>query len=97
MSQQKPCKDCYQKHDCREIYHHLGNAKGPSVAPKAVIAFLLPLTVFTGTLAAFETFSDLTKKADHIHIVLALLLATSAALAVVIITKAVHRKLGKPK
>jgi hypothetical protein len=97
MNQQKPCKDCYKKHNCQEIYHHLGNAKGPSITLKAVTAFLLPLTVFIVTLAAFETFSGLTKKVDHLEIVLALLPATSAALAVVIITKIINRKLGKPK
>jgi uncharacterized membrane protein YoaK (UPF0700 family) len=97
MSQQKSCNDCYQKHNCQEIYQHLGNAKGPSVASKAVIAFLLPLTVFIVTLAAFETFSDLTKKADHTHVLLALVSATSAALAVVIITKVVRKKLDRRK
>lgn len=97
MSQQKLCKDCYQKDNCQEIYQHLGNVKGPSVAPQAVIAFLLPLMVFIVTLAAFAVFSDLTKNADHIHILLALLPATSVALAVVLITKAVRRKLDKPK
>ncbi len=97
MNKQEPCKDCYQKHNCQEIYQHLGNAKGPSVAAKAVIAFLLPLIVFTVTLAVFETFSDLTKKADRIHVLLALLSATLAALAVVIITKGIRKKLDKPK
>jgi hypothetical protein len=96
MNKQKPCKDCYEKHNCQEIYQHLGNAKGPSVAAKAVIAFLLPLTVFIIMLVAFERFSAPAKKGDHTA-VLALLPATLAALAVVIITKVVRRKLDKPK
>ncbi len=54
MTQQKFCEDCNQKHDCREVYQKLGNTKGPSVVLKAVVAFLLPILVFIGCLAAFE-------------------------------------------
>ncbi|UCC23074.1 MAG: hypothetical protein JSW23_03150 [Planctomycetota bacterium] len=97
MNQQEACKDCYQKHNCREIYNHLGNAKGPSVTLKAVTAFLLPLTVFIVTLAAFEIFSDSTSNAGHLHILLGFLLAISAALAMVISIKVINRKLGKAK
>lgn len=32
----------------------MGNTKGPSVVLKAVVAFLLPILVFIGCLAAFE-------------------------------------------
>lgn len=97
MNQQEACKDCYQKHNCREIYNHLGNAKGPSVTLKAVTAFLLPLTVFIVTLAAFEIFSDSTSNAGHLHILLGFLLAISAALAMVISIRIINRKLGKAK
>lgn len=97
MNQQKSCKDCYQKHNCREIYHHLGNAKGPSITLKAVTAFLLPLIVFIVTLAAFEMFSDRTLNAGRLHILLGFLLAISAALAMVISIRIINRKLGKTK
>jgi hypothetical protein len=97
MNQQKLCQDCNQKHDCQELYQQLGHAKGPSVALKAVIAFLLPLAVFIGTLAVFETFSDQTLNAGHLHILLGVLLAVSATLAVVISIKVINRKLGKAK
>ncbi len=97
MTQQKLCQDCSQNRDCKELYDHLGHAKGPSVAFKAVIAFLLPLAVFIGALAVFETFSDQTLKAGHLHILLGVLLAASATLAVVISIKVINRKLGKAK
>lgn len=97
MSQQKPCKDCYQKHDCQETYQQLGHAKGPPVVFKVVIAFLLPLVVFICTLAVFETFSDQISKAGRLHTLLGVLLAASVTLAVVISIKIINRKLGKAK
>jgi hypothetical protein len=53
MTQAKWCEGCSQAHDCRRIYQQLGNLKGPSVALKAVIAFLLPIGLFVVALGAF--------------------------------------------
>jgi hypothetical protein len=54
MSEQESCRYCHERHECREIYRQLGKAEGPSVAFKVVAAFLVPLVVFIGSLAAFE-------------------------------------------
>jgi len=54
MIPQKFCQGCNQEHDCQEIYQKLSNLKGPSVVLKAVVAFLLPISVFIITLAIFE-------------------------------------------
>jgi heme A synthase len=97
MKQQKLCQDCNQKHNCQDIYQQLGHAKCPSVTLKAVTAFLLPLAVFIGALAVFETFSDQSANAGHLHILLGFLLAISAALIMVISIKVINRKLGKAK
>ena len=54
MTQYKHCQGCSQKHDCQDIYQKLANLKGPSVALKVIIAFLLPILVFIIILAIFE-------------------------------------------
>ncbi len=46
MTQQEFCRDCDQENQCQEAYRRLGDTKSPSVALKAVVAFLLPLIVF---------------------------------------------------
>jgi len=56
MAEQKSCQDCQQKHDCMEAYKKLGDFKGPSVLPKIIVAFLLPIVVFLVSLAVFDGF-----------------------------------------
>ena len=54
MAQQETCQSCGQKHNCQEIFQQLGGKKGPSVALKAAIAFLLPIIVFVAILTVSE-------------------------------------------
>ena len=54
MVQKDFCQSCGRRHSCRDIYGKLGNAEGPSVAVKVILAFLIPVLVFIVTLAAFE-------------------------------------------
>ena len=54
MVQKDFCQSCGRRHSCRDIYGKLGNAEGPSVALKVILAFLIPVLVFIVTLAAFE-------------------------------------------
>ena len=53
MAEQKFCQECSQKHECQEVYQQLGDIKGSSVVFKVIVAFLLPVVVFIGSLAAF--------------------------------------------
>ena len=53
MAEQKFCQDCTQNRDCRKAYNQLGSTEGPSVVVKVIVAFLLPVVVFIGSLAAF--------------------------------------------
>jgi len=52
MEQPEICKGCSEAHTCARVYEQLGKAEGPSVALKAVLAFLVPIAAFAGTLAA---------------------------------------------
>jgi hypothetical protein len=50
----KLCDKCGFRHGgghcCIDIYQQLGHTKGPSVAKKVLLAFVVPLLVFTGSL-----------------------------------------------
>jgi hypothetical protein len=54
----KLCDKCGYRHGhgrcCIDIYQQLGQAKGPSVAGKALLAFVLPLLLFIGSLILAE-------------------------------------------
>lgn len=75
----------------------MGKAKGPSVAFKAVVAFLLPILVFIVTLAIFEKI--LAGKIDikELRIALDVLLALSVTLATILIMKVINRQLNRNK
>lgn len=100
MAEQKFCEDCNQKHDCREVYQKLGNTKGPSVVLKAVVAFLLPILVFIGCLAAFEAILGKVRSlinTKELRTVLSFLLALSVTFVLILIIKAINRQLSKNK
>jgi len=84
MTQQKICQNCNQKHDCQEIYRQLGNAKCPSVATKAVAAFLVPLMVFIAALVVFEKILAEAINPKELRTVLSLLLALSVTFIFVV-------------
>jgi len=54
MTSDKSCQNCAGKHDCKSIYHRLGNSKCPPVALKAFVAFLLPIAIFVASLALLQ-------------------------------------------
>lgn len=54
MKQTEPCSGCSQAHDCVKVYERLGHAGGPSVAWKAIVAFVLPVGAFIAALAMFD-------------------------------------------
>jgi len=54
MTDEQSCKSCEQRHDCQKIYRQLADFKGPSVAVRVFVAFLLPLFVFAASLAILQ-------------------------------------------
>ena len=75
----------------------MGEAKGPSVVPRVVIAFLLPLMVFIGALAAFEAILARTIDSKGLKTWLSSLLAVLVTFTVILIIKAINRGLKKDK
>ncbi|MCK5171744.1 MAG: hypothetical protein KAR47_00020 [Planctomycetes bacterium] len=48
------CSSCDLGSDCKKVYEQLANRTGPSVALRAIVAFLLPITVFIVALGVSE-------------------------------------------
>jgi hypothetical protein len=97
MAELNHCRECEQKQKCQEVYEQLGKAQGPSVALKAVVAFLLPLLIFIASLAAFEGILAKITDKKELRIALGFLLALAVTLAAVFIIKAISTYLNKNK
>jgi hypothetical protein len=97
MAELKSCQECDQKHKCQDIYQQLGKARGPSVAFKAVVAFLLPLLIFIVSLAVFEGILARITDIKGLRIALDFLLALSVTLATMLIIKVISKRLNKNK
>jgi uncharacterized membrane protein len=97
MFQQKFCQECVQKRNCKEIYQQLGNTKNPSVVFKVVIAFLVPLVVLIAALAIFKAILAGIINSKEAQTALSFLLALSMTFAVLLVIKAINKKLSKNK
>ena len=92
MASQRFCQDCIQKHDCQRVYEQLGDSPCPSVALKAILAFLLPLIVFIVSLAVFERVLAGTINNERVQIALSLLLALLVTFVCMLITRVINKK-----
>ena len=82
------CQECSQKESCKQAFEKLGNAKGPSVTIKSILAFLVPLIIFIAALAVFEKI--LQKNAG-----ISFLLATGATAIYILVVWFVSKHSGK--
>lgn len=97
MVQHELCQQCNQRHDCGKVYEQLGNNKGPSIVWKVVLAFLLPLVVFTVSLVMFEKiFSGVLSKGPS-HSILSFVTALLLTFICIILTKLIRGKFGQAK
>jgi len=91
MASKRFCQDCIQTHDCKRIHEQLGDSPGPSVALKAILAFLLPLMVFIVSLAVFERVLDGAITTEQVQTVLSFVLALLATFICVLITRVINK------
>ena len=91
MASQRFCQDCIQKHDCKKIYEQLGDSSGPSIAIKAILAFLLPLMVFIVSLAVFERVLAGAIATERMQTALSFVLALLVTYVNVLITRVIHK------
>lgn len=87
------CKDCIQRHDCRSVYEQLGNATGPSVVLKVILAFLLPLVVFIVSLAVFERIFAGAVKIEKLQVILTILPALLVTFGCIFIIRVIYKQL----
>ena len=93
MEEQENCQGCCQKDQCREIYRQLGNAEGPSVVCKVVVAFLLPIVVFISVLMVFEEILAGVIISKALRTICGFLSSLTAAYACILIIKVIKRRL----
>lgn len=75
----------------------MGNTKNPLVVFKVVIAFLVPLVVFIAALAIFKAILAGIINSKEAQTAISFLLALSMTFAVVLVIKAINKKLSKNK
>jgi len=79
MVQSESCEGCSHAHDCKKVYEHLGSMDSPPITREVLIAFLLPLLVFTAALGGFGwLLKDAMAKPYQTPLTLVLALATTA-------------------
>ena len=91
MASKRFCQDCIQKHDCKRIYEQLGDSPGPSVALKAILAFLLPLMVFIVSLAVFKRVLAGAIATEQMQTALSFVLTLLATFICVLITRVIKK------
>lgn len=91
------CRGCNQKDRCQEAYRQLGSVRGPSILGRVVLAFLLPMLVFIGSLAVFERAAGKAAAAKDVQTALSLLLAAAATLVCVLATRAIDKRISEKR
>ena len=91
MVQKESCHSCKQKNDCRQVYREIGHVDDPPVTAKVVLAFLLPLLVFTVSLGVFERLLTGAINEGRILTAASFLLALLVTFACVVMIKVLRR------
>jgi hypothetical protein len=89
------CQSCNQKDNCQEAYRRLGSARGPSVVPKVVLAFLVPMLVFIVSLALFEKILAKAAMARHVQTAVGLAAALAATFICVLVARAIDKRISE--
>ena len=97
MAEEKFCQGCKQSHRCQEVYEHLSNMGGPSVVFKVILAFLVPIVVFVGSLAVFEGLLAGAVESENLQTVAGFVLALVVSGGFVFIIRLVNKGLVKNK
>lgn len=85
MTQSKSCEGCSHAHDCKMVYEQLGCMDGPSVTWAVMLAFLVPILVFVGSLAGFGLLlENAVPKAYQVPLTAGLALATTTGVMLIV-------------
>ncbi len=97
MAEEKICQGCKQKNRCQEVYEHLSKMEGPPVVFNVLIAFLLPIAVFIGCLAASESILAKVTNSKELQTVVGFLLALLVTSVCILIITTINKGLVKNK
>jgi len=97
MGDEQFCERCSQRHDCREIYGKLGNAEGPSLTLRVVVAFLMPILVFIVSLGVLEKVLGWVTERAALRTAASLSGAVIVTLAWILAVRVIDRWLAKRK
>ena len=75
----------------------MGSVRGPSILGKVVLAFLLPMLVFIGSLAVSQRVAAKAGVAKGVQTALGLLLAAAATLVCVLVTRAIDKRISEKR
>jgi len=95
MAYEDSCSRCSQNHDCNAVYQKIGNSKGPNVVSNVLVAFMLPIVVFIGALALFDSMLGKVILSDNARIWAAFIPAASVSLVFILIVRMVNMRLAK--
>ena len=94
MKNNNHCSGCAQKDTCRIAYEKLGKVGGPNVAMKVIVAFLIPIGVFIGSLTASQHLLK-SRFEEKTLILVSFVLAVCLTLLVVYVIRAVSGPANK--
>jgi hypothetical protein len=95
MAHQDLCQQCNQRQDCGKVYEQLGKLEGPSIVWKVVLAFLLPLVVFVGSLAFFERMFSGVITAGQSQSALSFVAALVPTFVCILLTRVIGGRFGR--
>lgn len=90
-NEDKTCSQCGQKDRCSGLYAKLGQSKGPSVAWKVTVAFLVPIVVFIGSLAGANRLLQGTFEGNRLTGI-SFLASAAVTLAAVLLIRVIGRR-----
>ena len=91
MTQDDLCNSCDNAKTCRQVYTKLGKSKGPSIAMKAIVAFLLPIVVFIASLVLFEKLLENLIMTKHLRTAIGVPAALAVTFTIILITRYINR------
>ena len=97
MAEEKFCQGCKQSHRCQDVYEQISQMGGPSVAFKVILAFLVPIVVFVGSLAVFEEILAGAIESKDLQMVTGFVLALVVSIGFVFIRRSINKGLVKNK
>ena len=92
MAESDFCRQCGQAGSCKDAYRRIGQYGGPSVLPKVLLAFVIPLAVFVVVVAAADAVLVRLTDSSQLRVILSMLLGLAAAGSAIIVAKALDRQ-----